>query len=469
MSLYTIAVNNKNTFENLLKTNSDVIFVNNDSNADIQGYFEDSNVLKNLITRIQSKYLFVIKLNANIELKNNCIDRFIQIAEKSDAAMWYSNFIETDENSEKKIVLCDYQYGSVRDNFNFGSIFLYRTEDLKPIVDELPDYNYSALYHINLLLGSRNKIRRIPEFLYFRCTEDSRRSGEKQFDYVNPANRDVQIEYEKCFTQYLKNINAYLPFKRKNINFDDNFEYEASVIIPVKNRVNTIEEAITSVMSQTSNFAFNCIVVDNHSTDGTTEKIQELKKNYKNLFHIIPDEKYLGIGGCWNIGLLSDYCGKFAVQLDSDDIYSDSNTLTKIVDKFYEKKCAMVIGSYKLTDFSYNLLPPGIIDHKEWTDENGHNNALRINGLGAPRCYYTPVIRSIKFPDVSYGEDYAAVLAVTREYNIGRIYEPIYICRRWEGNSDSNIDINRVNENDYYKDFIRTIEIKERIKINSQR
>jgi glycosyltransferase involved in cell wall biosynthesis len=302
-----------------------------------------------------------------------------------------------------------------------------------------------------------------PEFLFTMNETDTRKSGEKQFDYVSGSARDKQIEMEKVCTGHLKKIGGFLQPPFKEIDFSaGNFPVEASVIIPVRNRIKTIKDAVDSVLSQKTDFSFNLIVVDNFSTDGTTELLAEYAKNNK-LIHIIPDRNDLGIGGCWNVGIFSEMCGKFAVQLDSDDLYSSENTLQKIVDKFYEEKCAMVIGSYQMTNFDLQEIPPGIIDHKEWTDENGPNNALRINGLGAPRAFYTLVLREIKVPNISYGEDYAVGLAISREYKIGRIYEPIYLCRRWDDNSDASLDVTKQNTHHLYKDRIRTIELKARL------
>ena len=297
---------------------------------------------------------------------------------------------------------------------------------------------------------------------------DIRKSGEMLFDYVDPQNRDVQIEMEEAFTFHLKQIGAYLaPIDKVTDLGSKEFEYEASVIIPVRNREKTIKDALQSALKQHTNFSFNVIIVDNHSIDSTTQIIRDLSKKGKNIIHIIPQRTDLGIGGCWNEAIHNSQCGKFAVQLDSDDLYLNEHTLQNIVNKFYQNKCAMIIGSYRLTDFDKKEIPPGIIDHAEWSDENGHNNALRINGLGAPRAFYTPVIREINFPNVSYGEDYAVALTILRDYKIGRIYEPIYLCRRWDGNTDSNLSIEQQNANDYYKDSIRTAEIKTRQEKNN--
>ena len=289
--------------------------------------------------------------------------------------------------------------------------------------------------------------------------------GEKQFDYVDPKNRQVQIEREAAFTYHLKQTGAYLPPVSTEVDLQKGqFIYEASVIIPVYNRARTIKDAISSALNQQTSFPFNVIVIDNHSTDGTTEAIHSF--NDSRILHLIPERDDLGIGGCWNLAIQHNACGRFAVQLDSDDLYSSEHTLQKIVDKFYETKCAMVIGTYKMTNFQLNPIPPGIIDHSEWTDNNGHNNALRINGLGAPRAFFTPVLRDIRVPNTSYGEDYALGLAFSRQYKIGRLYEVLYLCRRWEGNSDAALSIEKVNKNNAYKDSLRTLDIQKRKAIN---
>jgi glycosyltransferase involved in cell wall biosynthesis len=322
------------------------------------------------------------------------------------------------------------------------------------------NYESAAIYDLRLKISQDNSLVRIPEFLYTTIETDDRKTGEKLFDYVNPKNRNVQIEMEKAVTNHLKIIDAYLEPKFLEIEIDEeSFEVEASVIIPVKNRIKTIADAIKSVLKQKTNFNFNLIVVDNHSNDGTSEIISQLAKTDDRLIHLIPERTDLQIGGCWTKAIMSSNCGRFSIQLDSDDIYFDETTIQKVVEKFREEKCAMVVGSYKLTDFQLNEIPPGLIDHKEWTPDNGRNNAIRINGLGAPRAFYTPLLRKIKIPNVSYGEDYAVGLEISRNYQIGRLYEPIYLCRRWEGNSDASLDIEKLNSNNYYKDKIRTFEV----------
>ena len=327
-------------------------------------------------------------------------------------------------------------------------------------------YQHAGLYDLRLRLSQKYSLVHVNEYLYSEIEEDHRKSGEKQFDYVDPRNRDRQIEMEQACTEHLKAIGGYLKPDFKDIDFNaGEFEVEASVIIPVRNRAMTIAAAIESVLKQKTTFKFNLIVIDNHSTDGTTEAIDGFKSDER-VVHLIPERKDLGIGGCWNYGVNSNQCGKFAVQLDSDDLYKDENTLQTIVNAFYEQKCAMVIGSYMMTDFDLNTLPPGVIDHKEWTPDNGRNNALRINGLGAPRAFYTPVLRNIGLPNTSYGEDYAMGLNISRYYQIGRIYDVLYLCRRWGGNSDAALSIEKVNANNLYKDRIRTWELQARVAMN---
>ena len=309
----------------------------------------------------------------------------------------------------------------------------------------------------------------INEYLYTEVETDIRKSGEKQFDYVDPRNRSRQIEMEQACTEHLKEIGGYLAPSFAPIDFEQEvFEYEASVIIPVRNRIRTIRDAIRSVLMQQCDFKFNLIVIDNHSTDGTTEAIDEFKADER-LVHIIPERNDLGIGGCWNMGVHHPKCGKFAVQLDSDDVYKDEHTLSIMVRAFYEQQCGMVVGTYMMTDFEMKMLPPGIIDHREWTPDNGRNNALRINGLGAPRAFYTPLLRQMKVPNTSYGEDYALGLRFSRHYQIGRVYDVVYLCRRWEGNSDAALDIVKTNANNLYKDRIRTWELEARIQLNKEK
>ncbi|MCK9280622.1 MAG: glycosyltransferase [Melioribacteraceae bacterium] len=408
-------------------------------------------------------YLLFLLKPAEIELHSNFIDRLLSIAKSTEAKFLYSDYIENKCGQKLKHPLIDYQEGSVRDDFDFGYFVLMDSRVFKLAAESInDDYKFAGFYLLRLLISLENELVHIPEFLYTASEQDTRLSGEKQFDYVNPCNRDYQIEMEKAFTQYLKNSAAFLLPNFKDIDFDSVFDIETSVIIPVKNRVNTIKDAIDSALSQKCNFNYNVIVVDNFSTDRTTELLKEYNKSNPKLIHLIPEEKDLEIGGCWNYAIKHKSCGKFAVQLDSDDLYNNENALQIIIDKFYESRCGMVIGSYLMTNFDLKELPPGLIDHKEWSTDNGFNNALRINGLGAPRAFYTPILREIGIPNVSYGEDYYLGITISGSYKIGRIYEPVYLCRRWEGNSDAALDIASVNKNNYYKDKLRTFELRKR-------
>jgi hypothetical protein len=365
----------------------------------------------------------------------------------------------------------DCQEGSLRDDFDFGSLILFNANVWKEAVENMKNesYRYAGLYDLRLKVSQKYPIVHINEYLYTEIDQDTRKSGEKLFDYVDPKNREVQIEMEQACTQHLKEVGAFLEPRFEDVTFDQHFfEYEASVVIPVRNRIRTIRDAIRSVLMQKTDFKFNLIVVDNHSTDGTTEAIGEFKDDER-LIHLIPDRDDLNIGGCWNLAVHHEKCGKFSVQLDSDDVYSGEDTLQKIVNGFYEQNCAMLIGTYMITDFNMQMIPPGIIDHREWTPENGHNNALRINGLGAPRAFYTPLLREIKLPNTGYGEDYAVGLNISRRYRIGRIYEVLYYCRRWEGNTDASLDIEKMNTNNLYKNRIRTWELQARKQMNAGR
>ena len=387
--------------------------------------------------------------------------RMMQVCEFTGAGMVYSDYIENKNGKLSPHPLIDYQEGSLRDDFNFGSAVLYDGSAFRNACRSMErDFRYAGLYDLRLKISQKHSVVHLPEQLYTIVETDTRKSGEKLHDYVDPRNRDVQIEMETACMDHLKKINAWLKPEFRQISLDDeNFNYDASVIIPVKNRVKTISDAIKSVLSQDTKFKFNLIVIDNYSSDGTTDVIKTFAAADKRLIHVIPEREDLGIGGCWNEGVFHPQCGKFAIQLDSDDLYIDNNVIARIVGAFYDQNCAMVIGSYKMVNFSLEDIPPGLIEHREWTPDNGRNNALRINGLGAPRAFYTPVIRDIRVPNVSYGEDYAVGLAISRYYRIGRIYEPLYLCRRWDENSDAALDVNKVNAHDLYKDRIRTIEL----------
>ncbi|MBR5249486.1 MAG: glycosyltransferase [Bacteroidales bacterium] len=420
--------------------------------------------LREIAQQVASDFVVLNTQNTRIEMGMYAEERVLNIAADTNAVMLYADHYRVAGDERKAFPVIDYQFGSLRDDFDFGALLFFRADAFKQAVAAMDcDYRFGALYDLRLRISQLGEIVHINEYLYTAIEEDARKSGEKIFDYVDPKNREVQIEMEQVCTEHLKRIGGYLKPEFKEIRFEDtSFEYEASVIIPVFNRIRTIEDAIRSVLSQKADFKFNLIVVDNHSTDGTTDVIRKYADDPR-LIHIIPERRDLGIGGCWNLGIHHPQCGKFAVQLDSDDIYADENTLTKVVAAFYEQNCAMVVGTYMMTNFNMEMIAPGIIDHKEWTPENGRNNALRINGLGAPRAFYTPLLREVKLPNTSYGEDYALGLRFSREYQIGRIYDVIYHCRRWDGNSDAALDVVKMNGHNTYKDRIRTWELQARI------
>ena len=425
---------------------------------------ESSNSIVSIAENTDADYVMICTRHTTIGWGNNTLERFLRVADDTDAVMVYADHYKMVEGKMEKHPVIDYQSGSLRDDFDFGSLWCIKAQALADYIAQ-PDreeYQFAALYDLRLYLSRIGEIFHLNEFLYSEAELDTRKSGEKQFDYVNPRNREVQIEMEKACTQHLGKVGALIDttFYRQPDFGEQDFEYEASVIIPVFNREKTVADAVKSALGQKANFKFNVIVVNNHSTDRTGEILDELKAD--NLIQIVPERTDLGIGGCWNEAINSSFCGKFAVQLDSDDLYSSPKTLQKIVDAFYKQKAAMIIGSYRMCDFDLNTLPPGLIDHKEWTDENGCNNALRINGLGAPRAFFTPLVRQIQFPNTSYGEDYALGLAFSRRYRIGRIYDELYLCRRWGGNSDAALSVEKVNANNLYKDRLRTMELKAR-------
>ena len=425
---------------------------------------ESSNTIVSIAENTDADYVMICTRHTTIGWGNNTLERFLRVADDTDAVMVYADHYKMVEDKMEKHPVIDYQSGSLRDDFDFGSLWCIKAQALADYIAQ-PDreeYQFAALYDLRLYLSRVGEIFHLNEFLYSEAELDTRKSGEKQFDYVNPRNREVQIEMEKACTQHLGKVGALIDttFYRQPDFGEQDFEYEASVIIPVFNREKTVADAVKSALGQKANFKFNVIVVNNHSTDHTGEILDELKAD--NLIQIVPERTDLGIGGCWNEAINSSFCGKFAVQLDSDDLYSSPKTLQKIVDAFYKQKAAMIIGSYRMCDFDLNTLPPGLIDHKEWTDENGCNNALRINGLGAPRAFFTPLVRQIQFPNTSYGEDYALGLAFSRRYRIGRIYDELYLCRRWGGNSDAALSVEKVNANNLYKDRLRTMELKAR-------
>ena len=436
---------------------------------------KSTETLRSIAEAVSQKFLLIYTKEHPLEMGMFALDRILSIAEDTKADMLYADhyqLVAGEKGPErKKHPLIECQMGALRDDFDFGSVLVFRSSSFRRAVRAMSeDYRWGALYDLRLRM---KKIVHINEYLYTEIETDNRKSGEKQFDYVDPKNREVQIEMEKVCTEHLKRIGAWLPPVFKDISTlaplgrndgEAGLPVVASVIIPVFNRVRTVKDAVESALAQKCDFPFNVIVVDNHSTDGTTELLAQMAADDSRVVHIIPARYDLGIGGCWNLAVHSEHCGEFAVQLDSDDVYSGPDTLTKIVAAFHEQNCAMVVGTYQMTDFNMNPIPPGIIDHREWTDENGRNNALRINGLGAPRAFWTPLLRKLNLPNTSYGEDYAMGLRISREYRIGRIYDVLYCCRRWEGNSDAALDIDKINANNLYKDRTRTWELTARMK-----
>lgn len=432
---------------------------------------KSTETLRSIAEAVSQKFLLIYTKEHPLEMGMFALDRILSIAEDTKADMLYADHYQLVAGEcgpvRKKHPLIECQMGALRDDFDFGSVLVFRSSSFRRAVRAMTeDYRWGALYDLRLRM---KKIVHINEYLYTEIETDNRKSGEKQFDYVDPKNREVQVEMEKVCTEHLKRIGAWMPPVFKEISLGRNegeagFPVVASVVIPVFNRVRTVKDAVESALAQKCDFPFNVIVVDNHSTDGTTELLAQMAADDSRVVHIIPARCDLGIGGCWNLAVHSEHCGEFAVQLDSDDVYSGPDTLAKIVAAFHEQNCAMVVGTYQMTDFNMNPIPPGIIDHREWTEENGRNNALRINGLGAPRAFWTPLLRKLNLPNTSYGEDYAMGLRISREYRIGRIYDVLYCCRRWEGNSDAALDIDKINANNLYKDRIRTWELTARVK-----
>ncbi len=431
-----------------------------------------TETLRSIAEAISQRFVLIYTKSEPREMGMFALDRILNIAEDTGADMLYSDHYRLmEDGSRQRHPLIDCQKGALRDDFDFGSVLVFRASSFKRAVRSMAeDYEWGAMYDLRLRM---RKIVHINEYLYTEIETDNRKSGEKQFDYVDPKNRAVQIEMEKICTEHLKRIGAWLPPVFKEVSFADETDAEfpvvATVVIPVFNRIKTVKDAVLSAISQQCAFPYNVIVVDNHSTDGTTELLEELASQNEKLIHLVPAKHDLGIGGCWNLAIHHEECGEFVVQLDSDDVYSGPDTLQKIVDAFHRQNCAMVVGTYQMTDFQMNPIPPGVIDHREWTEENGRNNALRINGLGAPRAFWTPLLRTINLPNTSYGEDYALGLRISREYRIGRIYDVLYCCRRWDGNSDAALAIEKVNANNLYKDRIRTWELEARLRLASRK
>ncbi len=434
--------------------------------------------IQELLGKWTTEYLLLVLPGGKVELGARALERFVQVADDTSAGLLYSDFRQRNGGEITDHPLIDYQPGSIRDNFDFGSVLLFSRRALDASLHHhgkvADGVQWGGLYDLRLKLSIDSQLLRIPEPLYTRDVVDVRATGEKIFDYVDPRKRDYQIEMEQLATAHLQRIGAWLEPEFAEVpTTRETFPVKASVIIPVRNRVKTIADAVRSALAQQTDFPFNVVVVDNHSTDGTTELLRELTADngagFGRVIHLIPGRTDLGIGGCWNEAVYSEHCGRYAVQLDSDDIYSGDQTLTRVIREFETGGYAMVIGSYNIVDFDLNELPPGLIDHREWTRDNGRNNALRINGLGAPRAFDTSVLRQIGLPNTSYGEDYAVALRISRQYEIGRIYDSLYFARRWAGNSDSALPLVTANRYDAYKDRLRTIEILARQQFNAEK
>ena len=435
----------------------------------LPGRICSTSAIRDIASRANTPYTMIC-LKPDIEWIYLGQERMIQVLQMTGATMVYSDHFNKSlvdgQWSIGEAPVIDYQEGALRDDFEFGAVMLWDTEKLKALVAQMAtEYEFAGLYDLRL---RAEKLEHIPEYLYYEVEMDTRKSGEKLFDYVDPRNRGVQIEMEQCVTAHLKRIGAYLkPGEYKELPQAEDYPVTASVIIPCKNRARTIADAIHSALNQKvrEGYSFNVIVVDDNSTDGTAEIIEKLKIQNEKLIYIAQDKTWHAIGGNWNVAIHDPRCGKYAIQLDSDDTYFDETTVQRFIDAFEDKegtKYGMVIGTYQLTNMDGEILPPGVIDHREWTDENGRNNALRINGLGAPRGFYVPLLRTINYPTTKYGEDYAVGLRISRDYPIGRIYDVVYNCRRWEDNSDANCDIVAMNRNNWYKDKLRTFELKAR-------
>ena len=437
---------------------------------DLPQYGSSTQFVRETLSACRDQYILLNLSGREVTITDDAANRMKEHADSTGAGLVYSDYVKMmGADAVAPAPLIDIQAGSLRDDFDFGALVLITPAATEAVLSfRGQEFKTAGFYQMRLAIQRSLPIVRMPQPLYTIAETDFRTSGQKQFDYVNPRNRDVQIEMEAACTEHLRLIDGYLkPGAGTSVNTDEGrFPVLASVIIPVRNRERTVADAVKSALSQQLDGPFNVIVVDNHSTDNTTQILADLAKADKRLVHIIPERTDLGIGGCWNLAVNDSRCGRFSVQLDSDDLYSGPDTLQKIVDKFREGGYSMVIGSYRMCNFDLETLPPGIIDHKEWTDENGPNNALRINGLGAPRAFYTPVVREIGFPNVSYGEDYAVAIRIAGEYRLGRIFDELYLCRRWEGNSDAALSPEKVNANNLYKDSLRTAELQRRINTN---
>lgn len=409
---------------------------------------------------------------SGFQIVADSVDFMVDCLEGQDAKMVYADYVMQTRGGVKRLrMLADAERHVARDTFDFGPLVVCRRVDAIRAIGGGPSCQTSSFYALTLGLERLGELYHTGVPVGFVMETDTRDSGVRQFDYVNPLNIEVQKEREEIFTAHLRAIGALaVPMEQRvEVKSHTQFKRRASVIIPVKNRVNTVGDAIRSALGQRTSFDFNVIVVDNHSGDGTTELIAGMAAESDQIVHIVPVREDLGIGGCWNEAVSSGECGRYAVQLDSDDLYSSDSSLQKMVDKMGERAYALVVGSYKLVDFNLADIPPGVIDHREWTDHNGSNNILRVNGMGAPRAFDTEWLRRHPMPNVSYGEDYAAILRATRQNLVGRVFDVVYLCRRWGGNSDAGLTDKAQAAHDAYKDKLRSDEIDARIAMNAKK
>lgn len=425
-----------------------------------------SQCVKQVADLCDTKYALWLMRPAEVEIGYQGLSRMLRAAEDADAPMVYADRYDKKESGPLPHPLTDCQEGSVRDDFDFGSLWLLRSDVLREFAASrwCGEYRYAAPYALRLFICRQQLPLHLDEYLYTQGEIVSKSEHEAHFQYLAASQRDRQLECEQACTEHLKCLGAWLPAGTYESLPEDQYTYpvEVSVIIPVRNRVRTIGDAIKSALAQTASFPFNVLIVDNHSDDGTSEIIEQYAAQHPNVFHLKQTRQDLGIGGCWDWAIRSEQCGRYAVQLDSDDLYSHTHVLEQIVAAFRQRNAAMVVGAYKVVDFELQPLPPGLIAHTEWTEENGRNNLLRVNGMGAPRAFRTQILRTLGVPNTSYGEDYALGLAISRRYPIERIFDEMYLCRRWEGNSDAALSVEKNNRNNHYKDKLRTIEIAAR-------
>ncbi len=409
-------------------------------------------------------FIMIVPSTDTVSITTEETNRLLSVALEGGQALYYADYYTERRNTKNSCPVISYEPGSIRDDFNFGPVMLFSNGHIKAcfnLFGPLTDTRWAGLYELRLKASLTADVIRVPEPLSLVVPRKSEAGS--HFDYVDPAQKQYQQEMEAVATEHLKRCNAWCGHDLLPAPDDDSpYPLEASVVIPVKNRETTIDEAIRSALNQETDFDFNVLVVQNHSTDNTRQVIEAAAQRDPRVVQIIPERRDLGIGGCWNEAIRSPLCGRFVCQLDSDDLYADTRALATVISALRDGNCGMLVGSYRLVNFQLEEIPPGIVDHREWTELNGRNNLLRVNGIGAPRAFTTGLLRRYPFPNVSYGEDYAVSLRISRDYRVGRIYEPVYLCRRWDDNTDADLPLEKINEYASYKDGLRTREILER-------